>query len=249
NPSSGQVYIRGRRVNELESKKATGYLPELFRLYDWLTAREYLVFNARLYGISAREINNAVARAFELVGLKGREKEKIQGYSKGMQQRLALAAAILHSPPLVFLDEPTSALDPVGRREVRDIISRLSEQGTTVFLNSHLLSEVEMTCTHLGFIRHGELIAQGETKEFMRGNEEITEEITIEADGAGKESLRKWQQEGKLSSLEANKMLFKIRREETPWIIKQLVEDGASIYRVEVNNRGLEDVFLDLMKE
>lgn len=244
-PTSGQVYIRGKTIDDFLSKRNMGYLPELFRLYEWLSAQEYLAFNARLYDIPARQVKNAVEQALQLVGLKGRGKEKISGYSKGMQQRLALAAAVVHKPALVFLDEPTSALDPVGRREVRDIINRLTEHKTTVFLNSHLLSEVEVTCTHLGFIKQGELIAQGEVKEFMKGSQEIV----IETDDADEELLLEWRQAGKLLDHDDKKVVFKANHEEIPEIIARLVEKGARIYRVEANNQGLEEVFLDLMKE
>lgn len=244
-PSSGQVYIKGRAVSEVGSRRDTGYLPELFRLYEWLTALDYLRLNARLYGVAAREEKRAVQDALELVGLKDRGKDKIQGYSKGMQQRLALAAAVVHRPALLFLDEPTSALDPVGRHEVRDITRRLNDEGTTIFLNSHLLSEVEMTCSHLGFIQKGRLIATGKIQEFMQESHEIT----VEADEIDPKSLRDWEREGKLIDAHAQGMTLRAEsRDEIAVIVKQLVDSGARVYRVDAVAKGLEEVFMDLMK-
>mgnify|MGYP000853431938 FL=1 len=244
-PSSGQVYIKGRAVSEVDSRRDTGYLPELFRLYEWLTALDFLRLNARLYGVAAREEKRAVQDALELVGLKDRSKDKIQGYSKGMQQRLALAAAVVHRPVLLFLDEPTSALDPVGRREVRDIIRRLNDEGTTIFLNSHLLSEVEMTCSQLGFIKKGRLIAAGRIEEFMQESREIK----VEADEIDLRSLHEWQQEGKLIDSHAQAVTLQVEsRDEIAIIVKQLVDRGARVYRVDAVEKGLEDVFMNLMK-
>jgi len=244
-PSSGQVYIKGRAVSEVDSRLDTGYLPELFRLYEWLTALDYLRLNARLYGVATREERRAVQDALELVGLKDRGKDKIQGYSKGMQQRLALAAAVVHRPALLFLDEPTSALDPVGRHEVRDIIRRLNDEGTTIFLNSHLLSEVEMTCSHLGFIQKGRLIATGKIQEFMQESHEIT----VEADEIDPKSLHDWEREGKLIDAHAQGMTLRVEsRDEIAVIVKQLVDSGARVYRIDAVAKGLEEVFMDLMK-
>ena len=223
----------------------TGYLPELFRLYEWLTALDYLRLNARLYGVGAHEEKRAVQDALELVGLEDRGKDKIQGYSKGMQQRLALAAAVVHRPALLFLDEPTSALDPVGRHEVRDIIRRLNDEGTAIFLNSHLLSEVEMTCSHLGFIKKGRLIATGKIQEFMQESHAIT----VEADEIDLKSLHGWEQEGKLIDSHAQGVTLQVEsRDEIAIIVKQLVDSGARVYRVDAVAKGLEEVFMDLMK-
>ncbi|WP_054692906.1 ABC transporter ATP-binding protein [Syntrophomonas palmitatica] len=244
-PSSGEAVIKGRPVSEVKNRKNIGYLPELFRLYGWLTAYEWLRFNARVYDIPANQERQAIERTLELVGLKGREKEKVEGYSKGMQQRLALGAALIHRPVLVFLDEPTSALDPVGRIEVRDIISQLKAEGTSVFLNSHLLSEVEMTCSHLGFIRKGKMVASGKIEDFMQESHEIQ----IEAEGVPAELLQRWEKQGRL--LQRNGSNFNLlidHRQEIPEIIDELKGCKTRVYRVDTVKGGLEQVFLDLMK-
>lgn len=244
-PTSGQALIKGQPVNLPQTRKNIGYLPELFRLYEWLTAEELLRFYCGTYGIPARKQKTAIAEALHLVGLEGREKEKIKGYSKGMQQRLALAGAILHQPNLLFLDEPTSALDPIGRRDVRDLIYTLKNRGTTIFLNSHLLSEVEMTCTHLGFIKKGKMVAYGETSDFLQDSHIIT----VETDGVEPWLLKRWDKEKKLVEAEDNKISLTVEnRAEVPLIVNELVHNGVSIYHVESKSRGLEEVFLDLIE-
>jgi len=244
-PSSGQALIKGRPVDNPDIKKTIGYLPELFRLYEWLSARDLLAFYARSYGLAHREQPAAIAEALELVGLRGRENEKIRAYSKGMQQRLALAGAILHHPDLLFLDEPTSALDPIGRRDIRDLISVLKDRGTTIFLNSHLLSEVEMTCTHLGFISRGKLIAQGEMSDFLQDSHELS----IEMEDFDPELLAGWNYEQHVVELSAEKIILTVEnKEEIPAIISSLVHCGVRIYRVDAKSRGLEEVFLDLIE-
>jgi ABC-2 type transport system ATP-binding protein len=220
-------------------------MPELFRLYDWLTGQELLKLYAQIYGVPVHQQNTAINEALQLVGLDGREQDKIKGYSKGMQQRLALAGAILHHPDLLFLDEPTSALDPIGRRDIRDVVNTLKSQGTTIFLNSHLLSEVEMTCTHLGFIKHGQLVACGETAQFLQDSHEIT----VEAEGIDPLLLQRFSREKKLAEVNGSCLTLTVEsKAEVPLIIRELVNSGASIYHVESKSRGLEEVFLDIIE-
>ncbi len=244
-PSSGKALINGQPVDSPAVKKATGYLPELFRLYEWLTAQELLAFYARSYGLAKHEQPRAIAEVLEMVGLQGREKERIKGYSKGMQQRLALAGAILHHPRLLFLDEPTSALDPLGRRDIRDLIGILKDRGTTIFLNSHLLSEVEMTCSHLGFINKGKLITQGAINQFLQNQPYIT----VETANLDPQLLKGWNQPDKLVEATPDKFVLRVEsKDEIPVIINDLVAQGVKIYRVDFSNRGLEEVFLDFME-
>jgi len=243
---SGTVLINGYPANNPKGRKSAGYLPELFRLYEWLTGYEWLRFNARVYGIPVRNEKDAIYRTLELVGLKGRDREKIQGYSKGMQQRLALGAAIIHRPALVFLDEPTSALDPVGRIEVRDIIGRLQAEGTTIFLNSHLLSEVEMTCTHLGFIRRGQLIASGAREEFTQ----TSSELRLDLGGIDHDLLVNYDNQGILLAHDEKGVTLQVAdRESVPLIIREMVEHGVLIYQAETRRLGLEEVFIDMMQD
>ncbi len=244
-PSSGKAFIMGQAAGDIEVRYKTGYLPEMFRFYDWLNAWELLSFYARVYQIPADKEKLAIQEALELVGLKGREKGMIKTYSKGMQQRLGLARAILHQPALVLLDEPTSALDPLGRRDVRDAIKRLQQRGTTIFLNSHLLGEVEMTCSHLGFIKQGHLIDAGPIVDFMTKEQEIT----IEVDNLNHDLFTRWNIEGRAVNMNDKLLQLKaVNREEVPIIINEIVRAGGMIYRVESRSRGLEEVFIDLIE-
>ncbi|MGW8249856.1 MAG: ABC transporter ATP-binding protein, partial [Anaerolineales bacterium] len=157
-PSDGRASLLGEPLGSLEARARVGFLPEHFRFHDWLTAREFLKLHADLYHMSQEASDRRIPELLELVGLTPHASKKLRQFSKGMLQRIGLAQALLNHPELVILDEPTSGLDPVGRRLVRDIIRSLQEQGTTVFLNSHLLSEVEITCDRVAFIKFGEVI-------------------------------------------------------------------------------------------
>ena len=148
-PTSGKAVMLGHPIGSVEARKKVGYLPELFRYPDWLTGTQLLEHHAQLCGLSRSERKTIIRDVVEQVGMAGREKERIRGFSKGMQQRIGLACALLSDPELIFLDEPTSALDPIGRKEVRELIARLRDQGKTIFLNSHLLSEMESICDHV----------------------------------------------------------------------------------------------------
>ena len=145
-PTSGEGWVLGRPLGDREARRRIGYLPELFRYQTWLSAREVLAIHCELAGLPRASWRGEVQAALEIVDLAGRAEDRVGTFSKGMQQRLGLGAALLGKPALVFLDEPTSALDPVGRHDVRQIINSLKERGTAVFLNSHLLSEVELVC-------------------------------------------------------------------------------------------------------
>lgn len=167
-PTSGQARLLGRPLGDREAKRKIGFLPELFRFHDWLSGEELLEFHGKLYGMSAAERRRRIPEVLELVGLAHRRKDLLRSYSKGMQQRAGLAQALLNDPSIVFLDEPTSALDPMGRLEVRNIIRSLRDAGKTVFLNSHLLTEVEMLCDRVTIINRGQVAATGTVQELLR---------------------------------------------------------------------------------
>ncbi|TME44945.1 MAG: ABC transporter ATP-binding protein, partial [Chloroflexi bacterium] len=153
-PTAGQGWVLGAPIGDLQTRRRLGYLPELFRYQGWMKAREVLGLHCELSGLPRSEWREEIDSALDRVGLSDR-------FSKGMQQRLGLGVALLGRPELVLLDEPTSALDPVGRHDVREIIRQLKARGTAVFLNSHLLSEVEQVCDRLAVVDHGRVIANG----------------------------------------------------------------------------------------
>ena len=145
-PSAGEARVLGCRPGDPAAMRRIGFLPEHFRFPPWLTAYNFLDTHGQLYGMTASQRRTRIPELLERVGLGGRARSRLGEFSKGMQQRVGLAQALLNEPALVFLDEPTSGLDPVGRYEVREIIRELRQRGVTVFLNSHYLSEVEVTC-------------------------------------------------------------------------------------------------------
>ena len=164
-PTSGDAEVLGAAIGDREALRRVGYLPELFRYQLWLTAREVLALHCELAGIDRAAWQREIEDALAIVGLSDRGSGRVGTFSKGMQQRLGLGVALLGAPDLVVLDEPTSALDPVGRHDVREIIRALGERGTTVFLNSHLLGEVEQVCDRVLILNHGRLVSDGTVAE------------------------------------------------------------------------------------
>ena len=165
-PTAGEARLLGKPVGDRIMRRKVGFLPEHFRFHEWLRAGEFLDLHGRLYGMSRSERQEAIPRLLKLVGLADRVETRLGAFSKGMLQRVGLAQALLNKPDLVFLDEPTSGLDPLGRRLVRDIINGLRGEGTAVFLNSHLLSEVEQTCDRVAFVRQGVVLSTANVADF-----------------------------------------------------------------------------------
>jgi ABC-2 type transport system ATP-binding protein len=166
-PSRGRGWVLGQPIGNVEARRQLGFLPEKFQFHDFLQADEFLDLHGKLCGMPPKRRRERIGEALELVGLAERRRSRLSQFSKGMQQRIGLAQALLHEPDLVILDEPTSALDPIGRRQVRDIIVHLKARGATVFLNSHLLSEIEMTCDQVAVLNRGRLIRQGTLDELL----------------------------------------------------------------------------------
>ena len=157
-PTSGSATLLGQPLGHRATRAKIGFLPEHFRFHEWLKAAEFLDLHGRLYQMPSQTRQQTIPELLELVGLQDRAQTPLRAFSKGMLQRIGLAQALLNDPALVFLDEPTSGLDPLGRRLVRNVINQLRQRGTAVFLNSHLLSEVEQTCDRVTFIRQGEVL-------------------------------------------------------------------------------------------
>lgn len=157
-PSGGSAQVLGCPPGDPSVMARVGFLPEHFRFHEWLQAAELLDLHGRLYGMPTSDRRRRIPEVLELVGLAEHARRPLSGFSKGMLQRIGLAQALLNEPELVFLDEPTSALDPFGRMLVRGVIHELKARGTTIFLNSHLLGEVEATCDRVTFIREGRVL-------------------------------------------------------------------------------------------
>ncbi|GGG81568.1 ABC transporter ATP-binding protein [Paenibacillus radicis (ex Gao et al. 2016)] len=166
-PTSGEARIFGMAAGSVEARRRIGYLPELFRYPGWLSGEEALHFHAQLCGLDRVMAKQRIHSLLDEVGIGSRGRDRIKGYSKGMQQRLGLACALLADPDIVFLDEPASALDPVGRYEVRELLIRLRGRGKTIFLNSHLLEDVEQMCDRIALLNNGSILSNGSLNDVL----------------------------------------------------------------------------------
>jgi ABC-2 type transport system ATP-binding protein len=218
-PGDGAIEVEGAPAGSAPARAAIGYLAELFRFPDWLSADELLALHQSLAGShgGARERQELL----DLVELGDARSTRVDAMSKGMQQRLGIAQALVGEPRLLMLDEPTSALDPVGRRIVRDLLTALRDRGVAVVLNSHLLSEVELVCDRVAILNNGRIVARGTPHELVRPRG-----VEIETGG------------GLLSYPRAV-------RDEVPSIVAELVEQGEDVYEVRVLSSSLEDAYLE----
>jgi ABC-2 type transport system ATP-binding protein len=166
-PTRGAAYLFGIDVRQPIARQRIGYLPEMTYYYKFLTAEELLRFYARIFGLRRAEADQRIDQLLKLVELEPARKRPIKSYSKGMQQRVGLAQALINNPDLLILDEPTSGLDPLGRMKVREIIQRLKNEGKTVFFSSHELGEVETVCDRVAIINQGELKAAGRVSDLV----------------------------------------------------------------------------------
>jgi ABC-2 type transport system ATP-binding protein len=243
-PTSGQAWLLGRPIGDLQTRRKIGYLPELFRYQAWLSAREVLALHCELAPLPRSSWNDETSTALETVGLTDRANDRVGTFSKGMQQRLGLGAALLGEPELVFLDEPTSALDPVGRHDVRQIIRGLASRGTAVFLNSHLLSEVEQVCDRVAVVDHGRVIASGTMDELLSGTA-----VRVRVTGLAQADKNKLADFGKVDD-EGDQMTFtNLNADRVPELVSQIVAMGGRVYEVTPRHQTLEDRFLQLLDE
>ena len=222
-PSDGAAVVCGVPAGSAEARAAIGYLAELFRFPGWLKAEELLALHQQL----ARSDGGPGERRdlLELVGLGDVPERRVDQMSKGMQQRLGIAQALVGSPKVLFLDEPTSALDPAGRRAVREILEEVRSRGITVFLNSHLLSEVELVCDRVVILLNGRILAEGDPQDMIAAR-------GVEVETAS-----------------GTKVFADATREDIPKLVSELAAAGERIYAVRPNKPTLEDVYIDTVGE
>jgi len=242
-PTSGGGTVLGAPLGNTEVRARIGFLPEHFRFHDCLNARELLYFHGRLLGLPARGLATRIEALLLRVGLDGAAHRPLRTYSKGMTQRAGLAQALLGSPELVFLDEPTSGLDPLGRLLVRDVIDELRAGGATVFLNSHLLGEVEATCDRVAFVKSGLVLHEMEL-----GSAAGTLDVELRlgaADGALLEGLAAFgtgvTRDDTLVRMHAN------AESVLPELARWLVGRGVAIYELRCRRKTLEEWFVEVM--
>jgi ABC-2 type transport system ATP-binding protein len=242
-PSAGSGMVLGAPLGDRAARARVGFLPEQYRFHDCLTAREILRFHGRLHGLRGSDLEQRIDALLARVDLIDAAERPLRGYSKGMLQRAGLAQALINDPELVFLDEPTSGLDPLGRMLVRDLMAELRDRGTAVFLNSHLLGEVEATCDRVAFVKAGRIVhdlplrATAETIHLhlrftpvdactLEGLARLGNSVVHLADGV---QMR----------VDADASI--------PEIVRFLVGRGACVFAIESRRKSLEEWFLEVM--
>ncbi len=238
-PDAGEITLLGQPATAIESRRKVGFLPEQPYFYDYLTPVELLTFTGGLFGIPRRQLAKKTYELIELVGLKGKEKIKLKKFSKGMIQRIGLAQALIHNPEALILDEPFSGLDPIGRKELRDIILSLKDEGKTIFFSSHILQDMEMIVDKVGIILEGEIKKEGKLSDLISLSVHNYEIVFTGMDG---QALNKnnlaftWQDKNYILKADTN--------EETNRIIKIISRGRGRIISVTPVKMTLEDIFL-----
>jgi ABC-2 type transport system ATP-binding protein len=240
-PTAGRALVFGRDTREPEARRPIGYLPENHRFPTYLTGRNMLDFYGALSGMEAADRRKRTPELLALVGLEERAWDlRLGKYSKGMLQRVGLAQALMHSPRLLILDEPSDGVDPVGRKHIRDILHALEEQGVTIFLNSHLLAEVELFCREVAIIQKGKVALSGKVEELTSGSGykvegvDVPERLETELRAKAKSVAL---QNGSLTLLYAT-------REEANQAVDQLRAGGCEVESLVRSRSTLEDVFI-----
>jgi ABC-2 type transport system ATP-binding protein len=243
-PTSGSGTLLGAPLGTVAARAHVGFLPEHFRFHDSLTGRELLRLHGRLYGLRGLPLESRVEMLLARVDLADAADRPLRGYSKGMTQRAGLAQALLNDPALVFLDEPTSGLDPLGRLLVRDIIAELRARGTAVFLNSHLLGEVEATCDRVAFVKEGRVVRE---LALRGGHSELEVEIRLSPVSAGVlEALAGLAEEA--VQVASDRVRLRVADERAlPEITRRLVARGCDVYTVAAHRKSLEEWFVEVM--
>ena len=246
-PTSGSATLLGAAPGDVAVRRRIGFLPEDFRFYDWLTATELLELHGRLAGLTPQRARSRAPEALDAVGMSAHATRRLRGFSKGMLQRLGLAQALMHEPELIFLDEPTSGLDPMGRRMVRDVIRAQRERGATVFLNSHLLSEIEVTCDRVAFIKDGSIV---ESRDLRSDGNATAHRVRITARNVSPLTVTGLSQFAEKSELTGDELVVDVRSsDDVPAIVRHLVNNGAEVSRVVTDGTSLEEVFMRVVGE
>ena len=240
--SGGTGRVLGAPLGDRPTRRRIGYLPELFRYQPWMRAREVLAFHCELARLPRSDWPPAIGSALRLVGLADRAEDVVGTFSKGMQQRLGLGVAMLGTPDLVILDEPTSALDPVGRNDVRAIIREARQRGTTVFLNSHLLTEVERVCDRIAIVDHGRVVQEGRLDEVLGDPG-----VRVQATGLNDVAIAQLERFGAIRRDGDWLSIQPFDPVRVPDFVEAIVAAGGGIHEVDAGRRSLEERFLALL--
>jgi len=243
-PDKGLIEILGHSYLSLRSRERLGFLPENPYFYDYLSASEFLDFYARLFGIKKNKRQAKIRELLNLVGLEKAAHLPLRKFSRGMLQRTGLAQALINDPEILLLDEPLSGLDPVGRKEIRDIIVHLKEEGKTVFLSSHILQDIEMICDRVAILMEGEIINQGKITDLISEKILFTEIIVS---GVKPDDLKTL---GGNISTQGDRTLLKIYEEnKVEQVFKLIQSSGGRIHSLIPRTQTLEDIFVGMVKK
>ena len=241
-PTSGHAFIAGQRVGTVSSRRQLGYLPENPALYEFLRGDEYLMFAGRLCGLSRADARKRTMELLERVGLAGRADRPIRKFSKGMVQRLALAQALVGDPQIAILDEPMSGLDPIGRKDVRDLILQLRDEGRTVLFSTHILSDVEAICDRVGILVEGRLTDCGALADLVAPGARAVELVV---ENVPPDLVARLQQDG-TRVLQRDRATVLTFRDEgrARAALSAAVSSGATIVSLTPHRRSLEELFV-----
>jgi ABC-2 type transport system ATP-binding protein len=244
--TAGRASILGCDVRETAFRRHIGFLPENPYFYDYLTGREILRFYANLCGVTGRRREARVETLLEWVGLSRAADARLRTYSKGMLQRAGIAQALVHDPDVVFLDEPMSGLDPMGRKEIRDLILRLRAEGKTVFMNTHILSDVEMVCDRVAIIVQGEIRYEGATEAFRPGVEREVDVVLAQIPVGLPEDLE--ERFGAGLRGHGERVEVRVGEKQVGGVLKTALEAGAEVVSVTPHRMSLESIFLSAVE-
>ena len=242
--SGGQAMVLGQPAGDVRTHSRIGFLPEAPYFYDYLTAEEFLGCYGRLAGMTGADLSRRIPQMLELVSLTDAKSRQLRKFSKGMLQRIGLAQALIHNPELVILDEPMSGLDPIGRKQVRDIILGLREQGKTVFFSSHIIPDVEMICDRVGIVRGGQLRAEGTVDELVNRNKTHSVEIVCEGlDGVSLDGVR--QLSPRLIQQGRQCLIVLPSPDAVEMVIAEIARRRGRVVSVTPQKHSLEELFLE----
>ena len=250
---SGSIKIEGENIedNSFENKNKIGFLPEQIGLYGNLNCIETLAFYAGFYDLDAETIEERSLELLKVLGLEKDSKRNVGEFSLGMKKRLALAIALLHKPQILILDEPTSGLDPRGVKALRSVLRDLNEhQNLTILLSSHVLSEVQEICTHVGIINDGKLIRQESIQKIREKVRKTAIKLSLRVNNYDKENNNEITKKKEISIIEVNdlgkhqQIILTLKEKQIPWVTNKLVSEGVQIFSIEPQDTSLEDVFM-----
>ena len=249
---SGEIIIDGKNIknNELYFKNKIGFLPEQVGLYGRLTAKETLQFYGGFFDLSTDEIEKRGKNLLARLGLEKDSNRKVAEYSLGMRKRLALCVALLNNPEILVLDEPTSGLDPRGVKALRVVLKDLNRKGLTIILSSHVLTEVQEICSHVGIINRGKLIREESIEDIRKEIEKKSIKLLLKVKKFSENDAKDLLKNNKIKNLNQKfngkheELIVELKEENIPWVTDYLVSKGIQIYSIEPQKNTLEEIFL-----